>query len=80
MRVHMRNQAPLLGRRREAHAAVGRNPVAMQNDLHGRIFLIKEDRAIGVVVEHNAHTASPQVAVAGDLQVQVCSRCGQTEK
>src|SRR6185312_13264029 len=80
--VQMGNEAPLLGRGRQAQASVGGNAMSVEENLQARVLLIEEDGAVGIAVEHYADSATAEVSVIRYLQLQIGAhrREGQKEK
>src|SRR5581483_5943096 len=55
------DEVPLLGRWHQAHVAVGCDALAVENHLHGRVFLVYEHGMVGAVVEKYAEALSVEV-------------------
>src|SRR6185437_2611248 len=80
----MVGMAALLRRGEQAQAAVRSHAMAMQDDLHARVFLVEENGAEGAVVEHDADASRIEIAVGSDLhlngRVHRGSRKGQEQR
>ena len=61
------HQVPLLGSGHQAHVAVGGDALAVENHLHGGVFLIHENGMIGAVVQKNAEALGVEVILVGHL-------------
>ena len=66
--VHEKGGRIFLQLGQQAHAAVGGDAVAVQDDLHPGVLLIEEHGTESVVVQHDADTAATQIARAGHPQ------------